>query len=189
MRNELKHNKNESCKSGKESGVEKNDLHSSGFNCPSCGACLCVAKVESLGNESVGETKKKLTENVTDHFKWSEFDCKDGTKVPEGLKPSVLVLAKQLEVLRAELGGKTIRINSGYRTKDYNARVKGKPSSMHLQAKAADIVVNGVSPKQVHETIERLIRNGKMYQGGLGLYEGHGFVHYDIRGTKARWIG
>jgi hypothetical protein len=26
-----------------------------------------------------------------------------------------------------------------------------------------------------------------MLQGGLGLYDS--FVHYDIRGTKARWNG
>ena len=30
---------------------------------------------------------------------------------------------------------------------------------------------------------------GHMLQGGLGLYEEKGFVHYDIRKTKARWNG
>ncbi len=37
--------------------------------------------------------------------------------------------------------------------------------------------------------IEDLIDMGHMLQGGLGLYEEKGFVHYDIRKTKARWNG
>jgi len=32
-----------------------------------------------------------------------------------------------------------------------------------------------------------LIRAGKMKEGGVGLYVSQGFVHYDIRGTRARW--
>ena len=55
--------------------------------------------------------------------------------------------------------------------------------------RAADIVVKGMSPLAVHTTIELLIEKGDMLQGGLGLYEKKGFVHYDIRGTKARWDG
>ena len=54
--------------------------------------------------------------------------------------------------------------------------------------RAADIVVKGMSPLAVHTTIELLIEKGDMLQGGLGLYEIR-FVHYDIRGTKARWDG
>ena len=51
--------------------------------------------------------------------------------------------------------------------------------------KAADISIKGLSSLEVYKTIERLIENGDMLQGGLGLYDT--FVHYDIRGERARW--
>jgi hypothetical protein len=35
--------------------------------------------------------------------------------------------------------------------------------------------------------IENLIAQGKIIEGGVGIYPT--FVHYDIRGTKARWSG
>ena len=35
------------------------------------------------------------------------------------------------------------------------------------------------------DTIERLIREGKMEDGGMGRYST--FVHYDVRGSRARW--
>jgi hypothetical protein len=47
--------------------------------------------------------------------------------------------------------------------------------------------VKGMTPKQVLLVIERLIKEGKMMQGGIGVY--NTFTHYDIRGTKARWNG
>src|SRR5688572_4176799 len=119
----------------------------------------------------------KLTKN----FSLFEFNCHDGTMVPEDLLPNVLELAKNLQVLRDEIK-QPIRINSGYRHKAYNKRIGGAPSSMHIPAKAADISVKSLTPKQVAAIIERLIKAGKMKQGGIGIYPG--WVHYDTRGTK-----
>ena len=51
--------------------------------------------------------------------------------------------------------------------------------------KAADIVVEGVNPEVVVQIIEKLIAQGKLKQGEVGIYDT--FVHYDIRGSKARW--
>jgi hypothetical protein len=42
-----------------------------------------------------------------------------------------------------------------------------------------------MSPAEVKNVIELLISEGRMEQGGIGLYPT--FVHYDIRGEKARW--
>lgn len=128
--------------------------------------------------------KKKATLPTSANFKASEFDCNDGTAVPPKYYANVQKLMKQLEVLRTEMGG-SISINSSYRTPKHNKSVGGKSNSQHLYAKAADIVVKGYTPKQVHAKIEELTKAGKMTQGGLGLY--NSFVHYDIRGTKARW--
>lgn len=122
----------------------------------------------------------KLTQN----FDSKEFDCHDGTIVPDVLMPNLKELAKNLQVLRDYLG-EPIHVNSGYRTVAYNLSIGGKPKSQHLKAKAADITVKSKTPKQLAVIIERLIREKKMKQGGLGIYPG--FVHYDIRGVKARW--
>jgi uncharacterized protein YcbK (DUF882 family) len=54
-----------------------------------------------------------------------------------------------------------------------------------LKAKAADITTKNKTPKQLAAIIEKLIAQKKMKQGGLGIYAG--FIHYDIRGAKARW--
>ncbi|OJJ14996.1 hypothetical protein BKI52_40900 [marine bacterium AO1-C] len=119
------------------------------------------------------------------NFKIEEFACNDGTAVPPEYYPNVKNLMAQLEVLRSEMGNNSITINSSYRTPTHNASVGGASNSQHLYAKASDIVVKGYTPKQVHAKIEELTKAGKMTQGGLGLY--NTFVHYDIRGTKARW--
>ena len=39
-----------------------------------------------------------------------------------------------------------------------------------------------MTPLEVYNAIEKLIDDGDMLQGGLGLYDS--FVHYDIRGTR-----
>jgi uncharacterized protein YcbK (DUF882 family) len=122
----------------------------------------------------------KLTEN----FSLAEFACKDGSPVPQELIPNVQLLAENLQVLRDFLG-EPIHVNSGYRTPAYNAKIGGEPNSFHKKAMASDITVKSKTPKQLHTIIEKLIAEKKMKQGGLGLYPG--FVHYDVRGTKARW--
>ena len=121
---------------------------------------------------------------ITKNFDLKEFACNDGTTVPDILLPNVIELAKNLQVIRDALG-KPVHINSGYRTVDYNKKVGGVSNSQHVIAKAADITVSGLTPKEVHAVIEGLIAQGKVRQGGLGLYDT--FVHYDVRGTKARW--
>lgn len=122
---------------------------------------------------------------LTTHFTKKEFECQDGSAMPLQALENVKQLAQQLQVLR-DFTGKKITINSGYRSKKYNATLKeASPNSQHLLGKAADIVIEGMTPKQVAETIENLIKEGKMKQGGIGIYKT--FTHYDIRGVKARW--
>lgn len=120
---------------------------------------------------------------LTENFSLAEFACKDGTPVPEELIPNTQELANNLQVLRDHLG-EPIHINSGYRTPTYNKKIGGKPASMHLQAGAGDLTVKSLTPKQLKATIEKLIKEGKMKNGGIGLYPG--FVHYDI-GKVRRW--
>ena len=122
--------------------------------------------------------------NLTPNFTLKEFECKDGTPVPQKYIENVKELANNLQVLRDEIG-LSISINSAYRHPFYNKRIGGAKFSQHLTASASDIVVRDLTPKKVAKTILKLIKSGKMKEGGVGLY--NGFVHYDIRGTKARW--
>ena len=123
----------------------------------------------------------KLTKN----FNRQEFDCKDGTIVPEKYLKNVQEVADNLQVLRNYLEVPVSITGSGYRSPSHNKKVKGAKFSQHLTASGADINAEGYEPKQLAEVIELLILKGKMKQGGIGVYPN--FVHYDIRGTKARW--
>jgi len=122
---------------------------------------------------------------LTKNFNTTEFDCKDGTKVPEKYLLNVKELADNLQALRDYLSLPISVTGSGYRTASHNKKVGGAKFSQHLTASAADINAQGYEPKQLAEVIELLILKGKMKQGGIGTYSN--FVHYDIRGTKARW--
>ena len=123
---------------------------------------------------------------MTKNFSKEEFDCSDGSEMNIAIYHNMVKVANQLQILRNYIG-KPITINSGYRSEEYNASIGGAKNSQHIMGRAADIVVKGMTPLAVHTTIELLIEKGDMLQGGLGLYDS--FVHYDIRGTKARWDG
>jgi len=122
----------------------------------------------------------KLTEN----FSKAEFDSKDGSQMPDDVLENVKLLAEQLQFLRDYLQ-KPIHINSGYRSPSHNTAIGGSKTSQHLKGKAADIVINGMLPIEVYHLIAMLIDDGEISEGGLGLY--NTFVHYDIRGNRARW--
>ena len=124
--------------------------------------------------------------NLTENFKLSEFRCRDGSDVPEELMENVQLLAENLQILR-DFFGKPIRVISGYRTPTYNRTIKGARRSQHMVAKAADIKIRGMLPAEVACEIVRLISEGKLHPGGVGLYGT--FVHYDVRGRNARWTG
>jgi hypothetical protein len=127
------------------------------------------------------------------NFKFSEFRCKDTsqTEAPKKLRGNIQEVMNNLEILRSELGDSPITIVSGYRTFEYNrdviygGKTKKVLKSRHVCGMAADIKVKDYTPKQVYDTIESLISQGKMKKGGLGLYST--FVHYDVRGYNARW--
>ena len=122
----------------------------------------------------------KLTKN----FGLQEFNSKCGRDIPNEILPNIIELAKNLQVLRDEVN-KPISITSGYRSPEHNAKVKGAKNSQHIKGTAADIKVKGMTPKEVALVIEGLIEQGKIKEGGIGIYRT--WVHYDIRGKKARW--
>ena len=118
----------------------------------------------------LNDRNRKLSANFT----VKEFACKDGNV-------AVLIddkLVDGLQKIRTHFG-KPIHINSAYRTPAHNKAVGGSPNSQHLQGKAADIVIAGVSPLTVAQYAESI------GMGGIGLYDG--FTHVDSRDNKSKW--
>ena len=120
---------------------------------------------------------------LTKNFHLSEFHCKDGTQVPFNLACNVIQLASALQIIRDTIK-QPLYINSAYRTPEHNKKVKGAKNSYHLKAMAADLSSKTFTPFKLFTFIDELINNKKIPQGGLFIYPG--FVHYDIRGFKAR---
>lgn len=121
---------------------------------------------------------------LTTHFHLDEFKSKDGAEFPSVIIGKLTELAKALQIIRNELRV-PMSITSGYRSPAHNTVIGGAQNSMHMQGVAADFKAEGMSPTIVAAIIERLIKENKIPQGGLKAYRT--WVHYDIRGTKARW--
>jgi len=121
---------------------------------------------------------------LSTNFSLNEFASADGTAPTNQVLKNLTELAKNLEVIRKHLGH-PIRITSGFRSKEHNAKIGGSLNSYHVLGMAADIQVAKMKPENVAKAIELLIKDGKMKEGGLGIYKT--WIHYDIRGTKARW--
>lgn len=136
--------------------------------------------------EDIGLEKKLSDQSLSANFSLYEFSCKDENKtpVPEKYLNNIKELAKNLEIIRSEFN-KPIHIISGYRTPEYNKSIGGATKSQHMLGKAADIRINGITSEEIKDVILKLIDEGKISQGGVGSYSS--FVHYDVRGVKARW--
>ena len=115
---------------------------------------------------------KKLSNN----FRVREFACADGSD-PIFIADELVIV---LQNIRTHFG-KAVTITSAYRTPSRNSAVGGTAYSQHLYGTAADIKVNGISPKNVAAYAEKLMPN----RGGIGIY--NTFTHIDVRKTKSRW--
>lgn len=112
---------------------------------------------------------------ITEHFKVKEFACKDGS-------PIVFMdeyLVTLLEILRLTIN-KPVIITSGYRTPEHNKKVGGAKYSYHMRGCAADIRVNGMTPKEVAKELNKIVPNNC----GIIVYDN--WIHFDVRNTKYR---
>lgn len=73
---------------------------------------------------------------------------------------------------------KPLTLVSGYRVRGVNA----SDGSRHGAAKAADIIISGVSSREVSEYVE-----ATFCQVGVGVYPNSGFVHIDVRDRSYFW--
>jgi len=125
--------------------------------------------------------------DLSKHFSRWEFACHCGcgfdTPNPE--------LVQALELLRAELGDRPIRITSGCRCPVHNDSVESSDYSQHVRGRAADIWVAGMDVVYLARLAEQV---QAFNEGGIGVYPDSGFVHVDVRVEKpeywpkpARW--
>lgn len=151
--------------------------------------------MHALGLKSIQERKntmlsqsQKTNIQCTKNFKYAELEFYD--VIPPEFMANATQLLENLQIIR-DAANSPITIISGYRSAARNAAVGGKDKSLHLKAAAADITVKGLTSSQVHALISKLIKDGKLYNGGLGVYDT--FCHYDVRGEHtghaqgARW--
>lgn len=90
---------------------------------------------------------------------------------------------KQLTTALNKIGahyGKPVRVTSGYRSKKYNAGVKGAKHSAHMSCAAADIAVDGVSKESLRKYVRTLPE-----VGGVGIYK-MPYIHIDT-GRVRNW--
>lgn len=122
--------------------------------------------------------KKNGNLKISSNFKVKEFACKDGSD-------TVFINLKLVEILQniREHFGRAVNVTSGYRTDTYNKKVGGATYSQHKYGGAADIYINGITPKEIYD----YVNNKYPEELGLGLY--NTFVHVDVRDSKSRWKG
>lgn len=113
------------------------------------------------------------------YFDTKEFESKDGQPSPfETVVQKELIV--RLNAIRSRFG-KSIIINSGYRSPEHNKAVGGVSNSQHVLGTAADI-----RPEDLKDLPElQKICDEMNPHGGVGYY--NTFCHVDVRGEKARW--
>ena len=117
-------------------------------------------------------------EQITKNFNAVEFYCNDPfrTVPPASLKLNIYYVAIQLQKIRDYLELDMLRINSAYRTKQYNANVGGSLNSNHLTAQAVDITQVNYTNDDFFNLIKKLVDLGLIPNGEILKYET--FVHY-----------
>lgn len=122
------------------------------------------------------------------------FDADEVTKVhagfpPPELWPNIIPTLKVLDLVRERLDT-PFTVTSGYRSPEYNRRVGGAPSSLHLRFSAVDVWVRTHSPHQIKQALVDTL--GARFVDallGVGVYPGNGFIHVDTRGLTQDMVG
>lgn len=114
------------------------------------------------------------------NFNEDEFRCRCGCNRVFVNPSLVLALQGLRDIVRAP-----VKILSGYRCPEHNRAIGGTNKSQHVAGNAADILISGLSVREMFETT-RLIEEFQL--GGIGIYVEENFIHVDVRGDgPARW--
>lgn len=78
---------------------------------------------------------------------------------PEFVRGSLQFTAEGMERIKTSLGGKPVRITSGYRSPELNQAIGGSRTSQHLKGEACDFVCPSFgTPKKIVEHLAPLVR-------------------------------
>lgn len=94
-----------------------------------------------------------------------------------------LKLIELMDHIQDHFGDKDVHIISGYRSPEYNARLRRRSRrvakrSLHTRGMAMDIRMPGVSTRNLGSFARSL------ETGGVGIYHGSRFVHVDVGPVK-----
>lgn len=119
--------------------------------------------------------------DLSKNFSRKEWECKCGCGF--NTVDAELIKVLQEDVRDYYKKPVTITPNGGCRCHIHNIACGGSNKSQHIQGKAADIKVEGISPEVIYFYL------CKKFPGkyGFGLYKT--FVHVDVREDEARWSG
>ena len=172
------------------------------FECPADQSLAVQQKRANLGQKYYNKYAKNVNKGGEDVMGVKTYQENEKTKLSNNFNSyefrcglgspcscsTILIddkLVENLQNIRDHFG-KPITITSAYRCPSYNKRIGGATGSYHSKGMAADIVVSGVTPREVAKYAESI---GIL---GIGLYEtsadGH-FVHIDTRTYKSFWYG
>ena len=150
-------------------------------------------------------SRDDMQRRVVGPFRLKQFMCKDeyyidcalGKEpfVPLPINPQLFYKTLELldELNRLGYNEDGFVIVNGHRHPAYNEKIGGAKLSRHIKGEAVDISIydingDGYTDKKdkqiVLDILDKTVIKDK---GGIGLYPGTDNVHYDVRGSKARW--
>lgn len=101
-----------------------------------------------------------MSKDISKHFSWHEAiylsqfirEATEADGLTQQVKDNLVVLFNKLDVIRDHFN-KPIVIHVAFRSPEYNKMVKGAPNSAHLQGKAVDFHVVGLTCDEVRKSI------------------------------------
>lgn len=118
--------------------------------------------------------------NLTKHFTLDELTrSQTATRLNISNTPASEIvfnlgrLAHQLEVIRL-IVGKPIQITSGFRSYALNNAIGGSKTSDHMKGRAADFIVDGMTPAEVIEAVKDFVPHKQLIE------EFGRWVHFSI---------
>lgn len=129
------------------------------------------------------------TSKLSEHFKVSEFKCKDGKKHEIKIDSNLVTL---LERVRTKLNANSCNIYSGYRCVEHDKNVGGSGGGPHTQGYAVDCYFLDKNKKAIPGDIVCCTLEDMGHKYGLAIRCGgsqvnQGKVHIDTKNRK--WFG
>lgn len=127
------------------------------------------------------------------HLSWEELACHDAHHTPYPIDYREVPLKRlcaAFEGLREAVSqdvGRDVPLGvlSAYRTPEYNARIGGESESWHVKGRALDLSCgNALTVLQFALLAVQFAKADGIIRG-VGFYPDNGFVHIDVRPTKA----